>query len=162
MPLSKEAIAQHITRLNSTIEQPRWKVIEYNGTKDTATSSTDNNGEPVQQESELTVLEANYKLKDFRTTWNFLNSIAKLSHENKHHPTISTTYNKVKVNLTTHDIGNRVSFLDTKMAELFEIEYFKCNTTKPKSSSPISLTSASKIINELVNLEKKDSKSHEQ
>ncbi|CEP23180.1 phhB [Cyberlindnera jadinii] len=57
-----------------------------------------------------------FELKDFEKTWSFLNRVAMRSHLWGHHPTILTTYNKVCITLTTHDIGG-VSDIDVKLAK---------------------------------------------
>ncbi|CCC67822.1 hypothetical protein NCAS_0A12640 [Naumovozyma castellii] len=62
------------------------------------------------------------KFKDFETTWSFLNQLSMRAHLWGHHPTISTTYNKVDLELTTHDIegGPAISDIDIKMAKRIE------------------------------------------
>lgn len=52
-----------------------------------------------------------YHLKNFKITWEFLNSVAQLAASKKHHPTITTTYDKVDIQLTTHDANNNLSRL---------------------------------------------------
>ncbi|CEP60842.1 4a-hydroxytetrahydrobiopterin dehydratase LALA0_S02e00870g [Lachancea lanzarotensis] len=64
-------------------------------------------------------LTRNLTLRDFETTWSFLNQIAMRSHLWGHHPTITTSYNKVSLQLTTHDVGG-VSNIDRKMIEKIE------------------------------------------
>ncbi|ODV79648.1 pterin-4-alpha-carbinolamine dehydratase, partial [Suhomyces tanzawaensis NRRL Y-17324] len=68
-------------------------------------------------------LQADYKFGSFAKTWKFLNSIVIPAHTLKHHPTITTTYNKVKIELTTHDQGNKITSLDFKLAELINQTY---------------------------------------
>ncbi|CUS20555.1 LAQU0S01e09296g1_1 [Lachancea quebecensis] len=57
--------------------------------------------------------------KDFETTWSFLGQVAMRSHLWGHHPMITTTYNKVNLKLTTHDV-NGVSDIDIKLMERIE------------------------------------------
>ncbi|CAL9730678.1 hypothetical protein MOUN0_K01508 [Monosporozyma unispora] len=58
---------------------------------------------------------------DFETTWSFLNQVAMRAHLWGHHPTIKTTYNKVNLELTTHDIdGGNISDIDLKLAKRIE------------------------------------------
>lgn len=60
-----------------------------------------------------------FVLKDFETTWAFLSQVAMRSHLYGHHPTIQTTYNKVRLDLSTHDIQG-VSEIDLKLAKKVE------------------------------------------
>ncbi|ODQ59421.1 hypothetical protein WICANDRAFT_17706, partial [Wickerhamomyces anomalus NRRL Y-366-8] len=60
-----------------------------------------------------------YKLGNFEETWAFLNQISLRSHLWGHHPTITTTYNQVKITLTTHDVQG-VSDIDIKFAKRIE------------------------------------------
>ncbi|CCK69654.1 4a-hydroxytetrahydrobiopterin dehydratase KNAG_0C05560 [Huiozyma naganishii CBS 8797] len=60
---------------------------------------------------------------DFESTWGFLTQVSMRSHLWGHHPTITTTYNKVKLELATHDLEqqpNSVSDVDLKMAKRIE------------------------------------------
>ncbi|SCV01210.1 LAME_0G14774g1_1 [Lachancea meyersii CBS 8951] len=64
-------------------------------------------------------LTRNLSLRDFETTWSFLTQVAMRSHLWGHHPTITTCYNKVNVQLTTHDVGG-VSDIDMKLVSKIE------------------------------------------
>ncbi|SCU94947.1 LADA_0G12464g1_1 [Lachancea dasiensis] len=64
-------------------------------------------------------LVRNLKFRDFETTWTFLNQLAMRSHLWGHHPTITTCYNRITLELTTHDVGG-VSDIDMKMAVRIE------------------------------------------
>ena len=61
----------------------------------------------------------NISFKDFETTWSFLNQLAMRSHLWGHHPTVTTTYNKVSLRLTTHDT-NGVSDIDLRLVAKIE------------------------------------------
>jgi 4a-hydroxytetrahydrobiopterin dehydratase len=54
--------------------------------------------------------------KDFNEAFGFLTRVALLSDKMDHHPEIWNVYNKVRLKLTTHDAGNRVTDRDRKMA----------------------------------------------
>ncbi|KAH3899893.1 related to Putative pterin-4-alpha-carbinolamine dehydratase [Saccharomycodes ludwigii] len=56
----------------------------------------------------------NYTLPNYENTWAFLQQVAMRSHLWGHHPSITTVYNKVKIELTTHDV-NGVSDIDIKL-----------------------------------------------
>ena len=58
--------------------------------------------------------------KDYESTWAFLTQVSMRSHLWGHHPTITTAYSWVKLELTTHALGNKVSDIDFKMAKRYE------------------------------------------
>lgn len=60
-----------------------------------------------------------HKFRDFEETWSVLTKVAMRSHLWGHHPTITTTYNKVQFRLTTHDVSG-VSNIDLKLASKIE------------------------------------------
>lgn len=87
-------LLEHGTIVNELLLLPKWKVIG----KD---------------------LVRQHSFKDFETTWSFLNKVAMRSHLWGHHPNINTTYNKIEIRLTTHDVSG-ISDIDIKMARRFE------------------------------------------
>ena len=54
---------------------------------------------------------------DFSTAWGFLSRLALLAEQINHHPEIYNVYNRVRITLTTHDIGNKVSDVDIHIAK---------------------------------------------
>lgn len=50
-------------------------------------------------------LRANYQFKTFRAAMAFVNRVAELATEARHHPEICIDYNRVRLGLTTHDEG---------------------------------------------------------
>lgn len=62
-------------------------------------------------------LQVSYKFKDYPSTWQFLATVAREAHKAKHHPSIFTVYNKVDLELTTHDKQNQVTGKDISLAE---------------------------------------------
>ena len=70
--------------------------------------------------------EAYFKLftfSDFKQAFSFMTSIAMKAEQINHHPEWENVYNKVKITLTTHDVGG-VSKLDYEMA-MFAEKCFK-------------------------------------
>ena len=70
-----------------------------------------------------TCINGSLSVENFKTTWEFLNSVAELAASKRHHPTIITTYNKVDIQLTTHDSDNSVTQDDLDMAEAIQKQY---------------------------------------
>ena len=56
-----------------------------------------------------------FKFSDFKQAFSFMTSIAMKAEQINHHPEWENVYNKVKIILTTHDLGD-VSKLDHEMA----------------------------------------------
>jgi len=50
----------------------------------------------------------------------FINKVARLAKEQNHHPKIYNSHNKVKLQLTTHDMGNKITEKDKKLASDIE------------------------------------------
>lgn len=60
-------------------------------------------------------LEKNYKFKDFVEAFSFITKIALIAEKMNHHPDIKIVYNRVDIELTTHDI-NGISRNDITLA----------------------------------------------
>ena len=56
-----------------------------------------------------------YKFSDFKQAFSFMTCIAMKAEQMNHHPEWENVYNKVKITLTTHDVGG-ISKLDYDMA----------------------------------------------
>lgn len=61
-------------------------------------------------------LKRSYRFKDFRAAMAFMNRVADVAEELDHHPWWSNVYNKIEVELTTHDAGNTVTAKDHELA----------------------------------------------
>jgi 4a-hydroxytetrahydrobiopterin dehydratase len=57
-----------------------------------------------------------FKFYNFIDAFGFMSKVALLSEKMDHHPDWQNTYNKVKINLTTHDKGG-ITEKDIKLAE---------------------------------------------
>jgi 4a-hydroxytetrahydrobiopterin dehydratase len=55
---------------------------------------------------EQTKLVKDFKFKDFKAAWLFMNKVAIEAENIDHHPDWSNSYNNVHIELTTHDKGN--------------------------------------------------------
>ncbi|CUI14505.1 Hypothetical protein, putative [Bodo saltans] len=62
------------------------------------------------------VITKEFLFKDFKDAWAFMNSLYNFIDSTDHHPEWSNVYNRVNVNLTTHDVGNKVSEKDIRLA----------------------------------------------
>ena len=56
-----------------------------------------------------------HKFQNFVEAINFVNCLATPAETANHHPDIAISYNKVTINLTTHDVG-RLTALDFELA----------------------------------------------
>jgi len=65
-------------------------------------------------------LSRDFKFKDFSEAFAFMTRVALIAEKMDHHPTWTNTYNRVTIELSTHDAGNKVTDLDRKMAKLID------------------------------------------
>ena len=56
-----------------------------------------------------------FKFSDFKQAFSFMTSIAMKAEQINHHPEWENVYNKVRITLTTHDVGG-ISQLDYDLA----------------------------------------------
>jgi 4a-hydroxytetrahydrobiopterin dehydratase len=61
-------------------------------------------------------IKKEFKFENFIEAFGFMSKVALLCEKIDHHPDWQNTYNKVKINLTTHDKGG-ITTNDTKLAE---------------------------------------------
>ena len=61
-------------------------------------------------------LTCEFEFTDFVEAWGFMSRVAIIAEKMNHHPNWSNVYNKVTVDLTTHDAGNTVTEKDRKLA----------------------------------------------
>ena len=61
-------------------------------------------------------IKKEFKFDTFIDAFGFMSKVAILSEKMDHHPDWQNTYNKVRINLTTHDKGG-ITNNDTKLAE---------------------------------------------
>ena len=64
-------------------------------------------------------LQKSFKFKNFAEAWAFMSHVALLAEKADHHPDWSNVYNKVEINLTTHEAGG-VSEKDFELAALID------------------------------------------
>ena len=65
-------------------------------------------------------LTRSFEFKDFSEAWAFMNRVALLAEKMDHHPNWSNVYNKVDIELTSHDAGNTVTERDRKLAKAID------------------------------------------
>lgn len=65
-------------------------------------------------------LSRTFEFKDFREAFAFMTRVAFLAEAFNHHPNWSNVYNKVTIQLTTHDAGNVITEKDRKLAEAID------------------------------------------
>lgn len=147
--VSSAELTKEIDSINLSLNKNKWTISTSDSTQ---------------------ALEFGCTFKKFATTWTFLNDVAFLAYTLKHHPTITTTYNRVHLSLTTHDAGNTVTYKDIQLALAITERYLdlspqrKSAVTKgvedliKQSRKQISFTEADKMIDDLLALKEKGSK----
>lgn len=65
-------------------------------------------------------LERNFKFSNFSEAFAFMTRVALLAEKLNHHPEWKNVYNEVEIRLSSHDVGNRVTEKDRKLAEAID------------------------------------------
>lgn len=66
-----------------------------------------------------------YKFDDFRDAMSFVTRISFEAEDQVHHPELFNVYNTVRISLSTHDAGGKVTKKDIKLAKTIESLYNK-------------------------------------
>jgi 4a-hydroxytetrahydrobiopterin dehydratase len=66
------------------------------------------------------LLAKTYEFEDFKEAWEFMNEVAELAEEQKHHPNWTNVYNRVTIMLNTHDAGDKVTDKDRALAKAID------------------------------------------
>ena len=62
-------------------------------------------------------LKKTFTFEDFTEAFGFMTKVAIEAEKMNHHPWWANVYNKVEIELTTHDAGNTVTNKDRKLAK---------------------------------------------
>lgn len=65
-------------------------------------------------------LHKTFKFDSFAQAIGWMVAVAVLADKADHHPEWSNVYNKVRVDLSTHDLGDAISKLDVELAQRME------------------------------------------
>ncbi len=60
------------------------------------------------------------EFENFVEAFGFISRVAILAEKQNHHPRLENVYNKVKLFLSTHDAGNKITTKDLELAEAIE------------------------------------------
>jgi 4a-hydroxytetrahydrobiopterin dehydratase len=61
-----------------------------------------------------------FVFKDFKEAFVFMTKVAELAEKMNHHPLWTNVYNKLKIQLNTHDAGDIVTEKDRELAEAID------------------------------------------
>jgi 4a-hydroxytetrahydrobiopterin dehydratase len=61
-------------------------------------------------------IERSFQFRDFSEAWGFMNRVALLAESQNHHPEWSNVWNRVRIELSTHDAGG-LTANDVKLAQ---------------------------------------------
>lgn len=70
---------------------------------------------------ENNTLKKTFLFKDFSEAFAFMTRVAFLAEKSNHHPTWTNSWNKVVIELSTHDAGNIVTDKDRKLAKEIDL-----------------------------------------
>jgi len=62
-------------------------------------------------------LERKFRFDDFPSTWGFLTRVALLSQNRNHYPELTTTFNRVKITITSSPESSEITEDDRQLAE---------------------------------------------
>lgn len=65
-------------------------------------------------------LSRTFTFEDFTEAWGFMSRVALLAEKANHHPNWSNVWNRVEIELTSHDAGNTVTDRDRALAEAID------------------------------------------
>ena len=65
-------------------------------------------------------LKRTFEFKDFSEAFAFMTRVALLAEKQNHHPWWSNVYNKVTIELNTHDAGDTVTDKDLKLSKAID------------------------------------------
>jgi pterin-4a-carbinolamine dehydratase len=90
---------------------------------------------PLPQDPQRTRVELSreFTFESFRVVLSFMTEIADFCDDINHHPRWENVYRTLYVNLTTWDIGHRVSHLDLLLARKFDGEYARLTEKRRKA-----------------------------
>ncbi len=72
----------------------------------------------TQKDNKLT---RDFVFDDFREAFVFMTKVAELAETQNHHPWWSNVYNKVTIELSTHDAGDTVTEKDRQLAAAIDV-----------------------------------------
>lgn len=61
-------------------------------------------------------LQRSLEFRDFSESLDFINKLGVICESMNHHPEINWVYNKIKLTLSTHDAGDKITDLDYQLA----------------------------------------------
>lgn len=70
-------------------------------------------------------LTASFEFKDFIDAFSFMTAVAMEAEKQNHHPNWSNVWNKVDIELTTHDAGNIITDKDVRLSKAIHSIYSK-------------------------------------
>ena len=76
----------------------------------------------VKTDDKRDAITKEFKFSDFKSAFGFMTSIALKAEEIQHHPEWFNVYNKVKITLTTHDVGG-LSDKDIVLGQFIDNQY---------------------------------------
>lgn len=70
-------------------------------------------------------LQRSFEFEDFQAAFTFMTRVAFIAEQEQHHPNWKNEFNKVEINLSTHDADNKVTEKDRNLAASIDKVYQK-------------------------------------
>jgi len=74
----------------------------------------------VMWKEENNKLKSTFTFRDFTEAFGFMTKVALIAEKMDHHPEWSNVWNKVNIELSTHDAGNKVTDKDRELAKAID------------------------------------------
>ena len=72
------------------------------------------------EQAHTNALQRSYRFVDFMKALDFMNDAAPEIQRLNHHPEWTNVYDQVRVRLTTHDAGDRITAADVELAKILD------------------------------------------
>jgi 4a-hydroxytetrahydrobiopterin dehydratase len=76
--------------------------------------------ETIQHNDGTECLRKEFISHDFKEAFSFLRRVAFIAEKMNHHPKIINLYNRVELELNTHDAGNKITDKDLKLSQFID------------------------------------------
>ena len=103
--------ARYRAETHSTMHQGR-----FSGTMTPVNEPLSDDGVPEGWQATESSLLRTFEFRDFSEAWGFMTRVALAAEKQDHHPDWSNSWNTVRIELSSHDVGGKVTGRDRRLA----------------------------------------------